>query len=137
MKIPALYGTRSFIAVFKADRRWSQSCVRRTQFTTCNPTSLRSVLILTYRQSFGLSSNALFRGFYQNDVCTCILSNACCMSTPTSISCSDHSVISGWELRLHNSSIFSCFLSRIASWLIVANETVATVLKGFDPKLFF
>ena len=62
-KFPAFYGTRRFITAFTCFRHPSLSCANPIQSTCPQPTSWRSILILSTHLSLGLPSGLFPSGF--------------------------------------------------------------------------
>ena len=62
-KFPAFYGTRRFITALKSFRHPSLSWASPIQFTYSQPTSWRSILILSTHLSLGLPSSLFPSGF--------------------------------------------------------------------------
>ena len=62
-KLPAFYGTRSFITAFTSARHLSLSRARSIQSIPPHPTSWKSILILSYHLRLGLSSGLFPSGF--------------------------------------------------------------------------
>ena len=90
-KFTANYGTRWFIVAFTTARHLSLSLGRSIQSIPPHPTSLRSILILSFHLRLGLPSGLFPSGFpNQNPVYASPLPYTGCMPLPSDSSRYDH-----------------------------------------------
>jgi len=99
-KLPAFYGTRRFITVVISARHLSLSWARSIQSILPHPTSLRSILTLSFHLRLGLPSGLFRSGFPTKTLYTPLLS-------PTHATCPAHFSSRfyhpnnmGWEVQI-------------------------------------
>ena len=138
-KFPAFYGTRRFITAFTTFRHPSLSWASPIQSTYPQPTSWRSILILSTHLRLGLPSSLFPRGFPTRTLYTPL-------SSPIQATCPAHLIlldfitrtILGEEYGPFSSSLCNLLHSPITSSLLGPNILLNTIFSNtsaFFPPL--
>ena len=115
----AFYGTRRFIAVLKSARHLSLTSASSVQSILSHPTSLRSILILSFHLNLGLPS-----GLFPSSFPTKILHTP--LFSPISVTCPNHLIVIDFitltifseQYRSLSSSLCSFLYSLLTSSLL-------------------
>jgi len=99
-KFPAFYGTRRFITVFTPARHWSLPWARCITSTPFQPTSLRSVLILSSHLRLDFPSGLFLLGFPTEIFYPFLSPHACCLPRLSHPPWFDHRDNTCWSVQV-------------------------------------
>ena len=99
-KFPAFYGTRRFITSFTSARHQSLSWANSIQVMPPQPTSLRSIVMLSSHPRLGLSSGLFPSSFPTKTLYTPLLSHLACYMPRPSHSRFDHPNNIRWAVQI-------------------------------------
>ena len=130
-KFPAFYETRRFITAFRNPRHLSLSWASSIQSIPPNPTSLRSIFILSSHLSLGLPSGHFPSGFPTKNLHTPLLSTirATCPAHLILLDFITRTIL-GEEYRSFSSSLCSFLPSPVTPSLLDPNVLLSTLFSN-------
>jgi hypothetical protein len=114
VKFHASYGTRRFITVLRTVRHLASSWARCIQSTPSHPSSLRSILTLSFHLHLDLKSNLIPSDFPNKILYALFISHACYISRPSHPQLFNHPNIC-WSVQVHNIDT-PHFLNHFVCW---------------------
>jgi hypothetical protein len=134
---PAFYGTQKFNTEFTRALHLFLSWARPIQSTSPQPTSTRSILILSTHLRLGLPNRLLPSGFPTNNLFVPLLPHSCYMPRPSHYPRLDHSDDTWWRVQEYNSSLRSFLHSPVTSSLFGPNILFSTLFSNTPSLCFF